>query len=259
MKEFNDLTLSTIQPITQLHQAQLDEAPIAISINEISQAVMMASPDNLKDFALGFALSEGFINSSQEVLDIVICAHDNGWQVDLQVLSRTVHKLKQRRRTMAGPSGCGLCGVDSIQTAMLLNTKRVKDLNKNISLPSQKAIIQSKNNLSSIIQDCGGKRGNHSATYFDLSGQLIAHREDVGRHSALDKLLGCLSSNNHLTTAGFVLMTSRCSHDLVAKVARLSLTTLVTLAQPTTLAVESARKTQLALFCFQQNQLKRFA
>lgn len=259
MKNTNDLSPSTALSMHQLHQAQLSEAPVAISINGISQAVMMASPNNLKDFAIGFALSEGLIHDTQEILDMVTHAHDNGWQVDLQVLGRTNHQLKQRRRTMAGPSGCGLCGLDSIQAAMQLNTEQNNQSNKAIISPSLEVIIQAKNDLPKIIDDLGGKRGNHSATYFDLTGHLIAHREDVGRHSALDKLLGCLSRSNQLTTAGFVLMTSRCSHDLVVKVARLSLTTLVTLAQPTTLAVESARKTKLALFCFQQKQLKRFA
>jgi FdhD protein len=259
MKQTNNLTLLTDLPMHPLHQAQLSEAPVAISVNGISQAVMMASPDNLQDFALGFALSEGLIHGTQEVLDVVVQAHENGWQVDLQVLGRTIHQLKKRRRTMAGPSGCGLCGVDSIQAAMQLNTEHSNQPNKVIISPSLEVIMQAKNDLPKIIDDLGGKRGNHSATYFDLTGQLIAHREDVGRHSALDKLLGCLSSNNQLKTAGFVLMTSRCSHDLVAKVTRLSLTTLVTLAQPTTLAVESARKTKLILFCFQQKQLKRFA
>ena len=177
----------------QLHQAQLSEAPIAISINGISQAVMMDSPDYLKDFALDFSLSEGLINSPQEVLDVVIHSHNSGWQVDFHVLGRTIHQLKQRRRTMAGPSGCGLCGVDSIHAAMLLNTEKYDNSDKKIALPSQEVIIQAKEDLPKIVRDSGGKRGNHSATFFYLSGQLIAHREDVGRHSALDKLLGCLS------------------------------------------------------------------
>ena len=259
MKHTSNLSLTTVEPVQHLHQAQLSEAPVAVSINGISQAVMMISPDHLKDFALGFALSEGLISSAQEVLDIAIHSHDNGWQVDLHVLSRTIHQLKQRRRTMAGPSGCGLCGLDSLQAAMTLNTKQVNIPENQLTVPSPEVIIQAKDDLPKILQSAGGKRGNHSAAFFALSGQVIAHREDVGRHSALDKLIGCLSSNNDLKTAGFVLMTSRCSHDLVAKAAQLSLTTLVTLAQPTTLAVESARKTQVALFCFQQKQLKRFA
>jgi len=160
---------------------------------------------------------------------------------------------------MAGPSGCGLCGVDSLQAAMTLNTEKINISDNKHNVPPAKVIIRAKDDLPKILQNSGGTRGNHSAAFFDLSGQLVTYREDVGRHSALDKLLGCLSQQNQIKTAGFVLMTSRCSHDLVAKAARLSLTTLVTLAQPTTLAVESARNTQLALFCFQQKKLKRFA
>ncbi|MCO4838486.1 MAG: formate dehydrogenase accessory sulfurtransferase FdhD, partial [Oceanospirillaceae bacterium] len=213
---------------------------------------------HLKDFALGFSLSEGLIYSISEVLDITVHSHASGWQVDLQVLTRVQHRLKQRRRTMAGPSGCGLCGLDSIETAMSLNLAENKNV-KALRLPSERVIIQAKDTLPAILKKLGGIRGNHCAAYFDLSANMMAFREDVGRHSALDKLLGCLSNRRQTMNEGFALITSRCSHDLIAKAARLSLTTLVTLAQPTNLAVSSARNTQLALFCFQHGQLKRYA
>lgn len=244
---------------SELQQAQLCEAAVSISFNGISYAVMMASPTHLKDFALGFALSEGLINSASEVLNIVVHAHENGWQVDLQVLARTQHQLKQRRRNMTGPSGCGLCGLDSLEAAMDLKLSVNTHLNKSIIFPSAAIITKAKEALPIILQKLSGTRGNHAAAYFDLSAKVIASREDVGRHSALDKLLGCLSKDGQPITDGFVLMTSRCSHDLIAKVARLNLSTLVTLAQPTDLAVSSARKTGIALFCFQHGQLKRFA
>jgi FdhD protein len=252
-------TLAITEPFEQeLHQAQLLEVAVAISINGISQAVMMASPEYLKDFALGFALSEGLINSSSDVLDIVVHSHEYGWQVDLHVIARVQHQLKQRRRTMAGPSGCGLCGLDSLEEAMSLNLPQEKAATL-FELPSEQVIIQARDNLPALLKSAGGKRGNHCAAFFDLSANMLAFREDVGRHSALDKLIGCLSNNKQSTNEGFALITSRCSHDLIAKAARLSMTTLVTLAQPTDLAVSSARKTQIALFCFQHGQLKRYA
>lgn len=258
IKHLNGTTPNTETPEKQLHQAQLLEVAVAISINGISQAVMMASPENLKDFALGFGLSEGLIHSSNEVLDIVVHSHACGWQVDLQVLARVQHRLKQRRRTMAGPSGCGLCGLDSIEEAMSLNLPQ-EEKAKSLKLPSEQVIIQAKDSLPAILKEFGATRGNHCAAFFDLSAKIVAFREDVGRHSAFDKLLGCLSGKKQMTDKGFALITSRCSHDLIAKASRLSLATLVTLAQPTDLAVSSARKTQLALFCFQHGQLKRYA
>lgn len=104
-------------------------------------------------------------------------------------------------------------------------------------------IIQAKDALPLLLKNLGCTRGNHCAIFFDLSAKMITFREDVDHHSALDKLLGCLSNKKQATDEGFALITSSCSHDLVAKAARLSLTTLVTLAQPTNLAVSSARKT----------------
>lgn len=258
------MTLSNNNPVTDLPQIKLSEAKIfevavAVSINGISYAVMMVSPDKLKDFALGFCLSEGLIYSVNEVLNITVHSHELGWQVDLQVLARSQHRLKERRRNMAGPSGCGLCGLDSIEATMELKLLAKNSEIKRSSIPSETFIIKAKETLPDILKKQGGKRGYHSAVYFDLSANLIACRQDVGRHSAFDKLLGCLCKNNLNIPNGFALLTSRCSHDLIAKAARVNLTTLVTLAQPTDLAVHSAQKTGLTLFCFQQGQLKRFS
>lgn len=155
---------------------------------------------------------------------------------------------------MAGPTGCGLCGLESVDDAMKLPTT----LMPAVELPSESVLIEARDLLPSLQRRYGGVRGNHCAAYFDLAGNCIAYKEDVGRHSALDKLIGYLA-RQHQTGAGFVLISSRCSHDLVTKAARSGLPVLVTLAQPTSLAVHSARQTGLALFSFQYRQLKRFA
>lgn len=152
--------LSDILPITEpseqkLHQAQLLEVAVAISINGISQTVMMASPEHLKDFALGFSLSEGLINSSNHVLDIIVHSHQCGWQVDLQVLARVQHQLKQRRRTIAGPSGCALCGIDSIEAAMSLSLPQ-EQAAKAIKLPSEQVIMQARETLPTLLKTSGG-------------------------------------------------------------------------------------------------------
>lgn len=247
--------MNIASPLNLLHQAQLSEVAVAVCFNGISQSVMMVSPNNLDDFALGFALTEGLIESTAEVLDIVIEKQALGWQLDLQVLSRTEHRLKQRRRTMTGPTGCGLCGIASINEAMSLPTKALIST----LLPDVDTIVKARDSLSQIQKNHNGIKGNHTAVYFDLNANVIAIREDVGRHSALDKLIGSLYSNKQESVAGFALLTSRCSHDLVVKAARAEIPVLVTLSQPTDLAVASAINTGLVLFSFQQGQLKRFA
>lgn len=129
-----------------LAQAQLSEVALAVCVNGVSQSVMMVSDNNLEDFALGFALSEGVIASPSEVLDIVIKSLPQGKQVDLQVQARTQHRLKQRRRTMAGPSGCGLCGLESLDDAMRLPPGCVAAY-----YPETNPLVP----LESVGEDCG--------------------------------------------------------------------------------------------------------
>ncbi|GAA0813973.1 formate dehydrogenase accessory sulfurtransferase FdhD [Colwellia asteriadis] len=261
-------TLPAQEKEVSLAQAQLCEIALAVCINGISQSVMMVSDNNLEDFALGFALSEGFIENISEVTDIIIEPLSLGKQVNLIVSARAEHRLKKRRRTLAGPTGCGLCGLESINEAMLLTTLNASNKNttavsttktsKLANIPNEQTIINARSCLNELQQQHHGIRGNHCAAYFDLLGKPLAYREDVGRHSALDKLIGCLAQANTYQQ-GFIILSSRCSHDLVAKAARAGILTLVTLAQPTNLAVNSAQQTGLVLFSFCNRQLKRFA
>lgn len=238
-------------------RTMLQELPVAICINGISQAVMMASPDNLEMFGLGFALSEGWISSVTSVLDITVEHFEQGASVNLDVLAGEAHRLKVRRRSMAGPTGCGLCGVESIKAALAMPTSLSAEAPH--WLPTADAIIAAGQQL----HDARGRSddfGRHAAALFDADATLLIRQTDVGRHCALDKLIGTahrqgLDQEQHR----FVMLTSRCSHDLVAKLVRALPYPLVTLAQPTSLAVASAQAAGLPLFCYQQRTLRRFA
>lgn len=244
---------------------ELQEAAIAICINGISQAVMMATPRDLEAFARGFAISEGLIANASDILDVEVEQILDGWQADIRVLAAAEYQLKARRRLMAGPSGCGLCGTDSVSAAITLPEMT----QSTACVPDESAIRMAVEKLPEIQKQQGCIRGHHGAAFFDLHGCCIALAEDVGRHSALDKLIGRLlsqslnkqrSSHKNLTgLAGFAVITSRCSHDLIQKSARSGLGNLVTLSPPTDLAVKSARQCGLKLFCFKRGELHRFA
>ena len=240
---------------------ELQEAAIAICINGISQAVMMATPRDLEAFARGFAISEGLIANASDILDVEVEPIPDGWQAYIRVLAAAEHQLKARRRLMAGPSGCGLCGTDSVSAAITLP----EVTQSTACVPDESAIRMAVQQLPEIQKQQGCIRGHHGAAFFDLHGCCIALAEDVGRHSALDKLIGRLlsqslnkqQSNNR--KPGFAVITSRCSHDLIQKSARSGLSNLVTLSPPTDLAVKSARQCGLKLFCFKRGELLRFA
>ena len=260
MNIVNTQSTTNEQPVN-LAQAKLTETPIAICINGISQAVMMASPTDLEDFAVGFVIGEGLIERASDVKNISIIHLQQGIEVGLTVLARTEHHIKSKRRQLSGSTGCGLCGVDSIDTAMTLPVLKPTTQVP----PSRETIEQAREALTSIQKNHGCIQGHHSAVYFDINGQFIAIREDVGRHSALDKLVGHTHrhefkpSNIDSSYGGFLLMTSRCSHDLVVKAARGKFNVLITLAQPTNLAVASAQSIGLTLFCFVHGKLQRFS
>lgn len=230
-----------------------DEVPVAMVFNGISHAVMMASPLDLEDFALGFALSEGIVASVDEVRDLEVrpaaCQAPGApaaWEVQLEVSPRRLEGLKQRRRTLAGRTGCGVCGIESLQALELLPAPRpAPDWLDQVDAALLARVMPQLRSAQPLNAQAGAI---HVAAWADLAGQLHWAREDVGRHNALDKLIGVLARQGQLGAPGVVLMSSRASHELVAKCARVGLAALATVSAPTALGVRAAQAAGLCLW-----------
>ena len=225
--------------------AVVAEVPVALSFNGIAYAVMMATPCDLEDFIRGFAIGEGIVDSARAIFDIDTEFGDVGVAVNATVSNQTSHRLKSRRRSMAGPSGCGLCGIESIE-----------HMTRDIS-PLQAAILPSQAALDKAVSDMRHRQvlsqatsGAHAAVWCDMDGGIVSLREDVGRHNALDKLIGWHSVNS---ADGFVLVSSRASYEMVAKTATAGVSVLAAVSAPTSMAVETARAANLKLIAFASN------
>jgi FdhD protein len=227
------------------------EHPVAIVFNGLSHAVMMATPTDLEDFGLGFALSEGIIDNPGECHDISVHEAQHGIEVRMQISARRFDALKTMRRTLAGRTGCGLCGADSLQT---LHQSHPVSSSTHASAPANPietaAVLRAFDQLHSqqLLQADTG--ACHAAAWASADGHILVTREDVGRHNALDKLIGQLARTGQLGQPGFVLMTSRASYELVSKCARVGIDTLATISAPTSLAVTLAIDTGVHLFGF---------
>ncbi|WP_374380862.1 formate dehydrogenase accessory sulfurtransferase FdhD [Dongia sp.] len=219
-----------------------EEVPVALVYNGISHAVMMASPADLEDFALGFSLSEGIIAGSNEIRDIETVTHEKGIEVKIELASERFHQLKERRRTIAGRTGCGLCGLDSLDA--VARDLPVVTAATQVSLG---AIDKALHALSPAQVMNAKAHALHAAAFADIDGNLLLVREDVGRHNALDKLIGALMAKKIDTTSGFGLITSRCSVEMVQKAAIAGLPLLVSVSAPTAMAVRVADEAGITL------------
>jgi len=208
-----------------------EEMAVALSFNGTTQAVMMATPADLTDFAYGFALTEG-IAQPHEIETIETVAHPRGIDVQVWLAGPAEARLSQRRRTMAGPVGCGLCGIDSLDQA-LREMPPVPRSEFHIT-PAQVMQAIAALPAAQPLQDA--TRAVHAAGFW--RGSLLAVREDVGRHNALDKLAGHLIRQPAAT--GAILLTSRVSIDMVQKVAALAMPVLIAVSAPTAHAVALA-------------------
>jgi FdhD protein len=226
------------------HDWLAEEVPVAFVFNGISHAVMMASPLDLEDFALGFALTEGLIDHAGELLDTETRHTQQGIELQLQVTAACMHRLKERRRNLAGRTGCGLCGTDS-----LAQVQRALPRCPAVAVSAQ-AVTRAQKNLQTlqILQQYTG--ATHATAWCDLQGRVIALREDVGRHNALDKLIGHLVHHRTPLDRGFALITSRASFEMVQKAAMAGMGLLAAVSAPTELAVETAQSCGLALAGF---------
>lgn len=227
----------------------IEEVPVALVFNGISHAVMLASPADLEDFAVGFSLSEGIVEAAQEIHDLEVHTECTGMVVEMSIASERFLALKDRRRSLVGRTGCGLCGVDSLQV-ISAQTTRLPTLQPGRFTLSQEAIDRGLHQLPQWQPLRSLTGASHGAAWCDASGQIELLREDVGRHNALDKLVGALARQNRAATDGFVLITSRASYEMVQKTARAGISALVAVSAPTTLAVQMAKSAGMLLVGF---------
>jgi FdhD protein len=221
-----------------------DETPVALVYNCISHAVMMASASDLEDFALGFSLGEGIVDRPGQIYDIEAEHCEQGIELRITLASDRLAALKDRRRFLAGQSGCGLCGVESLDyfaapLPMVTAGGRV----------SHRAIQRALKALSGRQRLGGLTGGMHAAAWCDPAGEILLLREDVGRHNALDKLVGALARSGP-RPAGFALVSSRASYELVQKAARADMAVLVAVSAATSRAVDAALQCGMTLVGF---------
>jgi FdhD protein len=231
----------------------IDEQPVALVYNGMSHVVMMATPLDLEDFALGFSLSEGLLTSLDELRDVEVQRAPLGVSVQLQISPRAFERFKDRRRQLAGRTGCGLCGIDSLQAFYeSLPTGAVGAAGQGRSAQGwpTEAITQAFRALPPW-QALQAQTGGCHAAAWALPGQgIVRVREDVGRHNALDKLIGALAREGALTPDGLALVSSRASHEMVSKCVRAGIGAMAAISAPTTLGIELARRSGLRLFGF---------
>ncbi|AKJ70449.2 formate dehydrogenase accessory protein [Pandoraea thiooxydans] len=223
-----------------------EEVPVALEFNGISHAVMLATPADLEDFALGFALSEGIIAEPGECYGAEPSVSPQGITMHIDIAARAFAQLKVRRRNLAGRTGCGLCGTENLaevlrEVAALGRTRRVS---RQAIAAAQAALVGNQ-----ALQRRTGAM--HAAAWCSSAGEIVLFREDVGRHNALDKLIGALARTpGWRGKDGFVLMTSRASVEIVQKAAQAGIEIVAAVSAATHLAVKVAEQTGMTLVGF---------
>ena len=218
------------------------ETAIAFTFDRMTHAVMMATPADLEDFAVGFSLAEGIIRAPEEIRAFDVVVTDLGIELRMDLAEPTRDVFFKRRRHMAGPSGCGLCGIESLEEAMRALPKVADGLTLH---PAQ--IIAAMNALGEAQQLNRMARAIHASAFWQPRDGFVAVREDVGRHNALDKLAGAVARRGVAPSGGVVLLTSRVSIELVQKVAIMGATVMVAVSAPTALAIRMAQHAGITL------------
>jgi FdhD protein len=212
-----------------------EETALALTYNGGSYAVMMGTPRDLRDFAIGFSLSEGIVQSAEDIESLDIVQLDDGIELRMWLAQARADRLGERRRHIAGPTGCGLCGIDSIAEAV--RPAAIVGLGREFSSQQIISAMQSVPPLQKINIET---RAVHAAGFWTPARGVIALREDVGRHNALDKLAGALAQQGVAANDGVVLLTSRVSVEMVQKTAAMGAPVMVAVSAPTALAVRMA-------------------
>ena len=229
--------------VTERQDTLAKEVPVALVYNDIAHTVMMCSPRDLEDFAMGFSLTEGIIDKPADIYGIDIEEVCNGMEARIELATRCFVALKDHRRTLTGRTGCGICGAEQIQQVY----KNIKKLDRTLTLN----VRQFDTCLQQLYeaQELGKQTGStHAAAFFSAEGKLLTIREDVGRHVALDKLLGWHAKADK--PQGFIVVTSRASYEMVQKTVSCGIEMLVAISAATDLAVQMAEQYNLTLVGF---------
>lgn len=222
-----------------------EEVPVEIGFNGAAWTVMMATPADLEDLAIGLVLTEQIIAHADAIKAIELKAYAEGVTANIQIETSALAGKALRRRTLDGQSGCGLCGVETLADAI----RRPKPRTGNRPSPDKAAILRAFTGLTRAQPLNAATRSVHAAAWCGPDGAVALVREDVGRHNALDKLVGALARTGHLEDEGFIVMSSRCSFELVCKAAITNASLLATVSAPTGLALDLSRELGLPLAC----------
>ncbi len=221
------------------------ETPLVLEYNCVSFAVMMVTPRDLVDFCYGFSLTEGIIENAKDIIYAQIKKAPKGKVAAIEINARAFHKLEKYNRTLSGRTGCGLCGVEKLDQAIKPLEKVVSDLK--VGAKTIHASMQNIKAHQKLNKDTGAL---HAAGFVTDQGDIIAVREDVGRHNALDKLIGHLMRENINPSQGYVLITSRCSFEMVQKCAIAGIALIAAVSATTDLAITLAEDAGITLITF---------
>ncbi len=227
-----------------------EEIPVAILLNSTSYAVMMATPADLEDFGLGFVLSEGLAAHHSHVRNVIVLKQDEGFSVDV---SGDFIRERMISRSLEGRVGCGLCGIAELEDAIRMPANRVPLVTFETA-----AIARAFDALPAHQPMNEVNRTVHAAAFCSVDGAILLAREDVGRHNALDKLIGAMARAQLSPQNGFVVMSSRCSFELVQKCASVGIGALATISAPTALALKLARQAGLQIAAMAKNGVMIF-
>jgi len=223
----------------------IEEVPVALEFNGISYATMLVTPTDLEEFARGFALTEGIVQTVQQIYGVDTKPTSQGIVLQVEIANACMHGLKARRRALAGRTGCGLCGVESLDQVARPLPRPATDVSGQVV--SQSAVFKALNAMGKMQPLFHASGASHAAALADLQGNILAVREDVGRHNALDKLVGATA---HLHQQAMVLVSSRASFEMVQKTLAAGHVALAAVSAPTGMAQRMAKEHGLILVGF---------
>jgi FdhD protein len=228
-----------------------EETPVAITFNGISHAVMMTTPQDLEDFAYGFSISEGLVKNIDDIFSIEMNHVDQGIELNIEISSEAFVKLKDRRKNLSGRTGCGICGSESLSQIFIESENKISN-NSLFDLNIIKRSLQ-KFGDNQIIKNKTGS--THACSLFNNKSDILCTREDVGRHNALDKLIGFVLKTNINLEDTFLIISSRASFEMVQKASFIGCQLIVAISAPTALAVRLANNMNITLAGFAKNKV----